>query len=75
MTEQQIDVIFTPPPTPNGGLHVGHVAGPYLRADLNRRLLGYHCRKLHVTEARQAATELRTKYERFLERIGSPQLV
>lgn len=25
---------------PNGGLHVGHLAGPYLRADLNRRLLG-----------------------------------
>lgn len=39
MTEQHIDVIFTPPPTPNGGLHVGHVSGPYLRADLNRRLL------------------------------------
>lgn len=40
MTELRYrDVIFTPPPTPNGGLHVGHVAGPYLRADLNRRLL------------------------------------
>lgn len=38
-------------------------------------LLGYRCEKLHVTDARQAATELRTKYERFLERIGSPQLV
>ncbi|MGE2724496.1 class I tRNA ligase family protein [Mycolicibacterium pulveris] len=39
MTKQHIDVIFTPPPTPNGGLHVGHLSGPYLRADLNRRLL------------------------------------
>lgn len=39
MTRQHIDVIFTPPPTPNGGLHVGHMAGPYLRADLNRRLM------------------------------------
>ena len=39
MTQQYTDVIFTPPPTPNGGLHVGHVSGPYLRADLNRRLL------------------------------------
>ena len=38
-------------------------------------LLGYHCRELHVADARQAATELRSKYERFLERIGSPQLV
>ncbi|GAA1988386.1 class I tRNA ligase family protein [Kitasatospora viridis] len=34
-----VHVIITPPPTPNGGLHVGHVAGPYLRADLNTRLL------------------------------------
>ena len=40
MTKQHIDVIITPPPTPNGGLHVGHLSGPYLRADLNRRLLG-----------------------------------
>jgi methionyl-tRNA synthetase len=40
MPRQYIDVILTPPPTPNGGLHVGHLAGPYLRADLNRRLLG-----------------------------------
>lgn len=40
MTDQHTDVIFTPPPTPNGGLHVGHLSGPYLRADLNRRLLG-----------------------------------
>ncbi|MCL5285774.1 MAG: class I tRNA ligase family protein [Nitrospirae bacterium] len=32
------DVIFTPPPTPNGGLHVGHIAGPYLRADINTKL-------------------------------------
>jgi methionyl-tRNA synthetase len=39
MTKQHIDVIITPPPTPNGGLHVGHLSGPYLRADLNRRLL------------------------------------
>jgi len=39
MTGHNIDVIFTPPPTPNSGLHVGHIAGPYLRADLNRRLL------------------------------------
>lgn len=38
-------------------------------------LLGYHCRELHVTDARQAATELRAKYEQYLERIGSPALV
>lgn len=27
------------PPTPNGGLHLGHVAGPYLRADVCRRAI------------------------------------
>lgn len=32
-------VVFTPPPTPNGALHVGHVGGPYLRADLYVRLV------------------------------------
>lgn len=31
--------IITPPPTPNGGLHLGHLAGPYLRADAYRRIL------------------------------------
>jgi hypothetical protein len=38
-------------------------------------LLGYYCGTLHVTEARQAATELKSKYEQYLERIGSPQLI
>ncbi|MFE2324309.1 class I tRNA ligase family protein [Streptomyces sp. NPDC059385] len=32
-------VVVTPPPTPNGRLHIGHVAGPYLRADLYTRLV------------------------------------
>lgn len=27
-------VIVAPPPTPNGDLHVGHLAGPYLAADV-----------------------------------------
>jgi methionyl-tRNA synthetase len=29
-------------PTPNGRLHLGHVAGPYLRADVTARLLRRH---------------------------------
>ena len=50
MSGHNIDVIFTPPPTPNGGLHVGHIAGPYLRADLNRRLLeAVHSPAAHVS--------------------------
>lgn len=32
-------VVFCPPPTPNGGLHIGHLAGPYLRADMYVRAL------------------------------------
>ena len=32
-------VIIGPPPTPNGDLHVGHVAGPYLAADIHARYL------------------------------------
>jgi methionyl-tRNA synthetase len=31
-------ILITPPPTPNGRLHIGHVAGPYLRADILARL-------------------------------------
>jgi methionyl-tRNA synthetase len=31
--------IVCPPPTPDGPLHLGHLAGPYLRADVLRRWL------------------------------------
>ena len=27
-------VVLTPPPTPNGPLHVGHLSGPYVAADV-----------------------------------------
>ncbi|PAJ86385.1 class I tRNA ligase family protein [Burkholderia ubonensis] len=30
-------LIIAPPPTPNGDLHVGHMAGPYLAADIFAR--------------------------------------
>jgi methionyl-tRNA synthetase len=30
-------VIIAPPPTPNGDLHVGHLAGPYLSGDIYAR--------------------------------------
>ncbi len=32
-------LIFSPPPTPNGDLHLGHIAGPYLAADILRRFI------------------------------------
>lgn len=31
--------VTSTPPTPNGDLHLGHLAGPYLRADILRRFL------------------------------------
>jgi len=34
--------VVCPPPTPNGGLHLGHIAGPYLRADVYRRAAAAH---------------------------------
>jgi methionyl-tRNA synthetase len=30
-------LLFTPPPTPNGPLHVGHLSGPYLAGDIAAR--------------------------------------
>lgn len=38
MTHRRV-VIVGPPPTPNGDLHVGHIAGPYLAADVHARYL------------------------------------
>lgn len=34
-------LVITPPPTPNGRLHIGHVGGPFLRADVLIRLNRY----------------------------------
>ncbi|HXV93167.1 MAG TPA: class I tRNA ligase family protein [Pseudonocardia sp.] len=42
MTDPEPDrrtVIIGPPPTPNGDLHLGHLAGPYLAADVHARYL------------------------------------
>lgn len=32
-----IRLLFTPPPTPNGPLHLGHLSGPYLAGDIAAR--------------------------------------
>ncbi|MCW7945885.1 hypothetical protein AAW14_28765 [Streptomyces hygroscopicus] len=32
-----VTVLLSPPPTPNGPLHVGHLAGPYVAADVAAR--------------------------------------
>ncbi|TPQ18612.1 class I tRNA ligase family protein [Streptomyces sporangiiformans] len=33
----RLTVLTTPPPTPNGPLHVGHLSGPYIAADVAAR--------------------------------------
>ena len=39
-TDQRgMSLVVVPPPTPNGGLHLGHMSGPYLYADIYRRWL------------------------------------
>src|SRR4051794_40745140 len=35
--DQKSLLIIGPPPTPNGDLHIGHIAGPYMSADVMRR--------------------------------------
>jgi methionyl-tRNA synthetase len=35
--EQKLTVMVVPPPTTNGPLHIGHLAGPYLAADIAAR--------------------------------------
>lgn len=38
MPDERTDtVLFSTPPTPNGGLHLGHISGPYLAGDILRR--------------------------------------
>ncbi|MEU7166110.1 class I tRNA ligase family protein [Streptomyces morookaense] len=34
---RKVTVLLSPPPTPNGPLHVGHLAGPYIAADVAAR--------------------------------------
>jgi methionyl-tRNA synthetase len=36
-TSAELTLITSPPPTPNGPLHVGHLSGPYLAADVAAR--------------------------------------
>lgn len=43
------DIIVTlPPPTPNGGLHVGHMAGPFLAADIFVKSMQKQGQTVHV---------------------------
>ncbi|MES2936781.1 MAG: class I tRNA ligase family protein [Pseudomonadota bacterium] len=43
-------LIFSTPPTPNGDLHLGHLCGPYLGADIYRRYLRQkNVEAIHIT--------------------------
>ncbi len=37
--DQPVVLVITPPPTPNGPLHVGHLSGPYVAGDIAARAL------------------------------------
>lgn len=39
--------IIAPPPTPNGGLHIGHLSGPYLSADIYSRVFRHLYDEIH----------------------------
>ncbi|AHD02119.1 class I tRNA ligase family protein [Leisingera methylohalidivorans] len=41
-------IVTLPPPTPNGGLHVGHMAGPFLAADIFAKAAQAGGRSVHV---------------------------
>lgn len=43
-------LIFSTPPTPNGDLHLGHLSGPYVAADMIRRAsLMFGAQAVHIT--------------------------
>lgn len=46
--ERQVIIVETPP-TPNGDLHVGHLAGPFMAADFHARYLRSQGRKVVFT--------------------------
>lgn len=47
-----LQLIVAPPPTPNGDLHVGHMSGPYLAADIyRRRMLQQGSRAVYVVSS------------------------
>lgn len=41
-------IVTLPPPTPNGGLHVGHMAGPFLAADVFTKAVQALGKSVHV---------------------------
>src|SRR5579864_6302654 len=52
-------LVIATPPTPNGDLHVGHLSGPYLGADIHCRYLrlrGIECAYISGADDHQSYT-------------------
>ncbi|MGC0371999.1 MAG: hypothetical protein DGJ47_000703 [Rickettsiaceae bacterium] len=66
-------IIFSPPATPNGFLHLGHIAGPYLAADILKRYYkerGTNAFHISGTDDHQSYVKLKSQ-----EVLKSPDLV
>ena len=60
-------VITLPPPTPNGGLHMGHLSGPFLAADVfykHSRLSGHRCVCMSFSDANQSYVRVTAERQR-----------
>ncbi|MEA2819540.1 MAG: methionyl-tRNA synthetase [Bradyrhizobium sp.] len=63
-------LIFSTPPTPNGDLHLGHLSGPYLAADVLRRALSKTGRDaVHATgrDDHQTYVTIKARRENVIE--------
>ncbi|WP_206539003.1 class I tRNA ligase family protein [Nocardiopsis xinjiangensis] len=61
-------LVCCPPVTPNGGLHLGHLSGPYVRADMYARALRSmerHARYLTGTDDHQSHVARNAEKERI----------
>jgi mannose-6-phosphate isomerase-like protein (cupin superfamily) len=67
-------LVFSTPPTPNGDLHLGHLSGPYLAADVIRRALAQRG-ALHHEAAPLAARLLGEPDDRPRVRIRERMIV
>lgn len=63
-------LVTATPPTPNGDLHLGHLSGPYLRADIHTRYLrmqGIESYFLSGIDDHQSYVSLKSKQMRLTE--------
>ena len=60
-------LLTSPPPTTNGDLHLGHLSGPYLHADVfarMKKILGYQALHLSGTDDHQSYVVTKAEQER-----------